>query len=103
MPSKSWRADRCSQLGDGLQVVPPSSPSLSADLLGVLRTHTPKLSEVGTREQTEFRFPERQARGVLRNQTVRFPEQFLASDFYPGTEPAPQGSFRNLSQLLSMD
>lgn len=83
----------------------PSSPSLSADLLGVLRTHTPKLSEVGTRpgEQTKFRFAERQARGVLRNQTVGFPEQFLASDFYPGTKPAPQGSFWNLLQLLSMD
>ena len=68
-------------------------------------SHTKALSEVGTRpgEQTEFIFPESQARGALRNRTVRFSKQFFASDFYPGTKPALKGSLWNLSQLLSMD
>lgn len=68
-------------------------------------SHAKALSEVGARpgEQTEFIFPESQAWGVLRNHTVRFPEQFFASDFYPGTKPALKGSLWNLLQLLSMD
>lgn len=68
-------------------------------------SHARALSEVGRRPggQTEFIFPESQAWGVLRKHTVRFPEQFFASDFYPGTKPALKGSLWNLSQLLSMD